>query len=196
MATTCFTVVVNDQTAERLGRMADTGLWGDMGQMLEGLLMASVRDAVEGGLIPLNPPRAAPLPGPEREGPAYDSGMDDEVAEAPPSRRWTVRPCHFCGATDHVGGDCPVLMARTYGATRNCAGCRFWSEMIAQSLGGGPMEAYCLAPIGSPLAAKFVTAHTTCTAWKSGHHGAVDEPSEDGYGAETMALYDAEEAGQ
>ena len=37
---------------------------------------------------------------------------------------------------------------RTYGETRNCAGCRFWSEMLAQAIGGGPVTAMCLAEAG------------------------------------------------
>lgn len=80
---------------------------------------------------------------------------------------------------------------RTYGETKNCAGCRFWSEMIAQSIGGGPVEAMCLADDG-PLAGKYVTARRTCPAWKSGHFGAVDAPPN--YGEETRPLYEAEEA--
>lgn len=80
---------------------------------------------------------------------------------------------------------------RTMGETKNCAGCRYWSEMIAQSVNGGPVEALCLAAAG-PLAGKYTTGGMTCSAWKSGHHGAVDEPPN--YGEETRALYDAEEA--
>jgi len=81
---------------------------------------------------------------------------------------------------------------RTYGNTKNCAGCRFWSEMIAQSRNGGDVEALCLAEEG-PLAGKYVTARRTCSAWKSGHHGAVDDPPN--YGAEVRPLYEAEERG-
>jgi len=81
-------------------------------------------------------------------------------------------------------------MSRTYGETRNCAGCRFWSEMIAQSIGGGPVEALCLADKG-PRSGKYTTGRVTCDAWKSGHLGAVDDPPN--YGEETRAAYAAEE---
>lgn len=68
---------------------------------------------------------------------------------------------------------------RTCGETQDCKGCRFWSEMIAQAMGGGPVEAMCLSGTG-PRAGRYVTARTTCDAWKSGHLGAVDEPGSDG----------------
>ena len=71
-------------------------------------------------------------------------------------------------------------MSRTYGETRDCAGCRYWSEMIAQSIGGGPVQALCLAPAGGPLKGKYVTSKQSCAAWASGHFGAIDEPGEDG----------------
>lgn len=82
-------------------------------------------------------------------------------------------------------------MSRTYGKTRNCNGCRFWSEMIAQANGGG-VEALCLSDV-SPLSGKYTPGWGICaTGWKSGHHGAVDDPPN--YGEHTRALYDAEEA--
>lgn len=80
---------------------------------------------------------------------------------------------------------------RTYGETKNCAGCRFWSEMIARSHGGGPVEAMCLAD--GPQSGKYVSDRQTCVAWKSGHLGAVDDPPN--YGEETRAAYEAEEKG-
>lgn len=79
---------------------------------------------------------------------------------------------------------------RTYGETRDCAGCRFWSEMIAQSIGGRPVEAMCLAETGR-YAGKYTSARMKCDSWKSGHHGAVDDPPN--YGEETRALYADEE---
>jgi hypothetical protein len=81
------------------------------------------------------------------------------------------------------------MSERTYGATKNCAGCRFWSEMVAQCRGGGPVEAMCLSNVG-PLKGKYTTARQTCPDWESGHHGAVDDPPD--YGAEVRALYEAE----
>jgi hypothetical protein len=84
---------------------------------------------------------------------------------------------------------------RTMGATRNCAGCRFWSEMIARAGGGttnprGDTEALCLAADG-PHASKYTTEGMTCGSWKSGHLGAVDDPPN--YGEQTRAAYEAEE---
>lgn len=78
---------------------------------------------------------------------------------------------------------------RTYGQTKDCAGCRFWSEMVAKCKGGGPVLAMCLSD--GPLASKYTPRWQTCTAWKSGHYGAVDDPPN--YGAETGPLYEAEE---
>ena len=51
--------------------------------------------------------------------------------------------------------------------------------------------AMCLAD-GGPQSSKYTHARQTCAAWKSGHHGAVDDPPN--YGEEVRALYDAEEA--
>lgn len=81
-------------------------------------------------------------------------------------------------------------MSRTYGETRNCGGCRFWSEMIAQAMGGADVQAMCLATDG-PDHGKYRSARATCTAWKSGHLGAVDDPPD--YGAITRPAYEAEE---
>jgi hypothetical protein len=66
---------------------------------------------------------------------------------------------------------------RTYGETQNCAGCRYWSEMIARC-NGGPVEAMCINYV-SPNNMKYTTARTTCGFWASGHLGAVDEPGQD-----------------
>lgn len=75
---------------------------------------------------------------------------------------------------------------RTDGATHNCAGCRYWSEMIAKSHGPAVL-AMCIAPEGSPLHGKYTREKTTCSAWASGHLGAVDEPGQDpnAYAGET-----------
>ena len=80
---------------------------------------------------------------------------------------------------------------RTYGETKNCAGCRFWSEMIAKCEGGGSVEALCLAA-GGPFSGKYVRARHKCGKWKSGHLGAVDDPPN--YGEETRKAYAEEEA--
>jgi hypothetical protein len=81
------------------------------------------------------------------------------------------------------------IQVRTYGTTDNCAGCRFWSEMIARSVGGNPIEAICLAP-DSPNQSQYVTGRTACAAWKSGHFGATDEPID---GDEIRAAYAEED---
>lgn len=66
---------------------------------------------------------------------------------------------------------------RTYGETRTCAGCRYWSEMIARCEGGGPVVAWCLAQTG-PLRGCYTSGRQTCEAWASGHLGAIDDPGE------------------
>jgi hypothetical protein len=62
---------------------------------------------------------------------------------------------------------------RTYGETKDCAGCRFWSEMLARC-NGGPIEAMCLNK-KSKKYQKYVTATIICESWESGEFGAVDE---------------------
>ena len=61
----------------------------------------------------------------------------------------------------------------------SCDNCRFWSEMVAQAWGCGPMEALCLSGTG-PYASKYTTARMTCAAWKVGDLGAIDSPGFDG----------------
>jgi hypothetical protein len=73
---------------------------------------------------------------------------------------------------------------------QQCGTCRFWSEMCAQAMGGGPIEALCLSQTGSK-AMKYTTERMSCEAWKSGHHGAVDSPPN--YGEHAVASYEAEE---
>ena len=68
---------------------------------------------------------------------------------------------------------------RTYGETKNCKGCRYWSEMIAQVMGGGPVQAMCIAPQSAPMRTKYTTGSQTCSSWASGHLGAIDEPGQD-----------------
>jgi len=59
---------------------------------------------------------------------------------------------------------------------KTCAKCRFWSEMCAQSIGCGPMEALCLKE-GGPKCSRMTTESSSCPEWASSHHGAVDDPS-------------------
>lgn len=82
------------------------------------------------------------------------------------------------------------VMGRNGGKTHNCETCRFWSEMIAMSLGGGPVQAMCLSPEG-PNRSRYTIGSKSCDGWKSGHYGAVDEPSEPG--DEVWRLYEEEE---
>lgn len=78
---------------------------------------------------------------------------------------------------------------RTAGATRDCNGCRFWSEVVAQAVGGRPVEALCLSRTG-PRAGKYTAGADACEAWKPGHHGPVDEP---GFEQINTELYQLEE---
>jgi len=66
---------------------------------------------------------------------------------------------------------------RTWGKTKNCKGCRFWSEMIAKSDGGGPVSAMCLNPKSLEYQ-KYRTGSEHCGQWGSGHYGAIDTPGE------------------
>lgn len=72
---------------------------------------------------------------------------------------------------------------------KTCSNCRFWSEMCARSIGGGPMEALCLAD--GPQPGKYTTQGQYCPAWKSNHFGAIDSPPN--YGEHTRAAYEAED---
>jgi hypothetical protein len=73
---------------------------------------------------------------------------------------------------------------------KSCFNCRFWSQMVAQSIGCGPIEALCLSP-QSLHNSKFVKATDLCDAHKSDHHGKVDDPPN--YGEVSRAAYEAEE---
>ena len=70
---------------------------------------------------------------------------------------------------------------RTWGATRTCKGCRHWSEMVARSVGGGPVQAMCLSAL-SPARGQYMGPNRTCTAWESGELGATDQPGGNAYG--------------
>lgn len=75
--------------------------------------------------------------------------------------------------------------------TKICRDCRYWSEMCAQSIGCGPMEALCLSSSG-PHKGKFVRETQSCGEWRSNHFGSVDAPPN--YGEYVRAAYDAEDA--
>ena len=65
----------------------------------------------------------------------------------------------------------------------NCGTCRFWSEMCAQSIGCGPIEALCLAD-GGPKQGKFTTETFCCPKHKPNTFGAIDS-----YGEHARAAY-------
>jgi len=56
-----------------------------------------------------------------------------------------------------------------------CAHCRFWSELAAQSIGCGPIEAVCLCS-GSLHNGKFVRATASCPEFRHSYGHAIDEP--------------------
>lgn len=58
---------------------------------------------------------------------------------------------------------------RTWGDTKNCKGCRYWSEMMACD-----DTALCLRP-SQPR--KFRKPAFTCDAWVEGSLGAIDDPA-------------------
>ena len=70
---------------------------------------------------------------------------------------------------------------RTWGATRTCKGCRYWSEMVARSEGGGPVQAMCLNTMSMGYRL-YMGPNGTCSEWQSGELGAVDQPGGNPYG--------------
>lgn len=83
------------------------------------------------------------------------------------------------------------MTGRTYGQTRDCQGCRYWSEMLAM-YAGETQGAMCLNP-DSPDHMQYRREKHACAAWKSGHHGPVDNPGPQGYGALEQTLYEIED---
>lgn len=72
-----------------------------------------------------------------------------------------------------------------------CRDCRFWSERLAQAVGGGPVEAYCLVD-GGPFSGRYTVGAQSCDKGKSNQYGAIDDPYEDT--AEILRLYAADDA--
>ena len=72
----------------------------------------------------------------------------------------------------------------------NCENCRFWSQMCAQAVGGGPVEALCLANNG-PFSSKYTTGKFRCDGFKQDLFGKVDDPPN--YGEFTRAEYERAE---
>lgn len=62
---------------------------------------------------------------------------------------------------------------------KKCKTCRFWSEMLAHSL-GGPIEAYCLQGRGPKASQGYTSESFACDAWKESTIGAIDSPGFDG----------------
>lgn len=75
---------------------------------------------------------------------------------------------------------------RSWGTTKNCHGCRYWSEMFAEVIGGGPLMAMCLHEEGAKYAGKMTTQRQTCEGWEEGSLGAVDSPGGNPYEYEKM----------
>lgn len=69
---------------------------------------------------------------------------------------------------------------RNYSNSPTCQSCRYWSEMIAQASGSGPVTALCLNS-KSEQSGKWVTGASRCEAWVDGPYGAVDQPGGDPY---------------
>ena len=73
---------------------------------------------------------------------------------------------------------------------KSCGGCRYWSDMVAQAVGGGPVEALCLSDDG-PRHGKYTTERMSCEKWAHNLYGAVDSPPN--YGEEARAAYAIED---
>jgi hypothetical protein len=78
------------------------------------------------------------------------------------------------------------------GAGRDCGGCRYWSEMVAQSIGGADVEALCLAPEG-PAKGWYTVATQTCPSFAKNTCGAVDDPPDCGEAVRAAYAAQAEE---
>lgn len=68
---------------------------------------------------------------------------------------------------------------------RKCNGCRYWSEMVAEAWGCGPVKALCLGR--GALKGKMTAGDQSCSEWASNHFGAVDSPPD--YGVTACAAY-------
>lgn len=73
--------------------------------------------------------------------------------------------------------------------TRDCGGCRYWSEMIAM-VRGSETVAMCLG--SGPWGSIYTKAAQTCAAFAKNTAGAVDEPPD--YGEEVRAEYERQAA--
>lgn len=66
---------------------------------------------------------------------------------------------------------------RSYGDTKDCKGCRYWSEMLAR-YDNGYMQACCLKP-RDKMKIEYTPGSYSCETWASGELGAIDEPGSD-----------------
>ena len=63
-----------------------------------------------------------------------------------------------------------------------CSGCRFWSEMIAESVPAG-VRAMCLNESSGSFSTYTLGRHR-CEHWQDGQLGAIDQPGGDPYASE------------
>ena len=69
------------------------------------------------------------------------------------------------------------MQHRTYGKTRDCKGCRWWSEML-DKIDAGQVKAMCINS-KSCKSMDYTGGSETCDEWENGKFGAVDDPSID-----------------
>jgi hypothetical protein len=80
------------------------------------------------------------------------------------------------------------MFHRSYGETKDCKGCRYWSEMIAKSEGAG-VAAMCIN-IKSDRSGKYTLGLEVCDEFKTGQYGAIDSPGE---AEEIIAAYEQDD---
>ncbi len=73
--------------------------------------------------------------------------------------------------------DWAVMDTRPPGASGTCQTCRYWSDRLAQSIGGGSVEAYCFGP-GGPQQGKYTTGRMRCAKHENG--APIDAPDSAG----------------
>ena len=65
-----------------------------------------------------------------------------------------------------------------------CKTCRFWSDRLARSCGGGPVEAVCLG--NGPQKGKYVSNSPACEAWADDLYGPIDAVGNEGAYSDEM----------
>lgn len=70
-------------------------------------------------------------------------------------------------------------LPRTFGRTKDCRGCRYWSELNWRQRGSRAPEAQCLNR-NSRKAYLFTKGRDWCDDWVEGEYGAVDDPDNKG----------------